>query len=141
VWGLAPERLPEVLVIGQIRDSGGRYPLDRFVAIPGYPWLAPCAVDLLLKSCGCLVDQAAVTGFGEIVRADLHGAIFTRFLDGTPSARLDGDPSSDRVALKRHLHPRRAVARVQPELFSWSSVFASALDPWPGVAAWHSSVC
>jgi hypothetical protein len=134
VWGLAPERLPEALVIGHIRDSGGRYPLDRFVAIPDYPRMAPCAVDLLLKSCCSLVDQPVVTCFGEQASADLHGVIFTRYLDGTPAGHVDGDGSSDLALLRLHLHPRRAVARVQPELFSWSSAFASALEPWPGVA-------
>src|SRR4051794_11118932 len=33
VWGLSAANLPEVLVIGRIRDSGGCYPLDRFVGI------------------------------------------------------------------------------------------------------------
>ena len=45
VWGLSPEQVPEVLVIGRIVDGGGRHTLDRFVGIPTYPWNAPLSIE------------------------------------------------------------------------------------------------
>lgn len=142
VWGLAPENLPEVLVIARIA-GGGRRPFDRFVAIPRYPWPMPQAIDLLLKGGGPIVNQDVVTCYGEVVRADLLGVVATSMLDRAPRVASDLDPfgNSDWSVLRSHLAPRRAVMREAPELFTWSSVFNSARDLWPGIDGLEQLAC
>jgi hypothetical protein len=136
VWGLARERLPEVLVVARIANSGGRHPLDRFIGLPTQPWKNPGTVDLLLRGAGTIVDQEVVTAFGEVVRADLTGVIYPHVLDRAPEARSGGDPavSTGWQILKEYLAPRRAITSVTPELFTWSSAFNTARDAWPGVS-------
>jgi hypothetical protein len=134
IWGLAREHTPEILVIAR-SVQGGRRPLDRFVGIPRYPWSMPYAVDLLLRGAGPIVNQEVVTCYGEVVRADLLGVVPTRFLQNAAPEGSTLDPFgwSDWSILRSHLSPRRAVEPVAPELFTWSSVFNSARDLWPGV--------
>ena len=133
-WGMSDQHLPEVLVIGRIKDDAGCYPLDRFIGIPRYPWTMPLAIDALLRSASTLVSQQVVTCFGEVVLADLYGVILTRYLHSAgPTGRETSEPSNSSV-LRDHLNPRRPVKPVPPELFTWSSAFNSAKDRWPGVA-------
>jgi len=152
LWGLTPEHRPEVLVIARIANGGGRHTLDRFVGIPRYPWQIPSAIDALLRGAGMIVDQEVVTAFGEVVRADVMGLIFTRYLDrrdsqggtaGEPEAGLACEPlaCSGWQILRGHLSPRRPIQPSAPELFTWSSAFNNARDRWPGVAGFEQLAC
>jgi hypothetical protein len=141
-WGLAPEHRPDVLVVARIA-YGGRRPLDPFVAIPRHPWSMPQAMDLLLLGPSPVVHQEVVTCYGEVVRADLLGLIPTRFLDSGSGGddAFDRSVRSDGAVLRAHLSPRRAVAPIVPELFTWSSAFNSARDLWPGVDGLDQLTC
>jgi hypothetical protein len=133
-WGLAREQLPEFLLIGRICGERLRFPPEQFVGVPRFPWKIPSAVQLLVHSRGTIVDQAVVTCFGEIVKADLQGLIFTKFLDLDWEGPAGAQSSADWWTLKHYLNPRRTIEPPGPELFTWSSVFNNAKDLWPGVA-------
>jgi hypothetical protein len=136
VWGLAPESLPEVLVVGRIIDFVGCHALERFVGIPSYPWPLPPSIDGLLRGSGTIVSQETVTCFGQVVHASLFGVIFTGFLEDARPAGPGHDPlvPSEWSVLRSHLAPRRRVCPPEPELFTWSSAFNTARDLWPGVS-------
>jgi hypothetical protein len=134
VWGLAPERRPEVLVVARIAETARR-PFDRFVAIPRSPWEMPLASDLPPWSSGPIVRQEVVTAYGETVLAGLLGIVVTRFLDCAPQdGDLDPRGHSEWAIVRRHLAPRCEVRSATPELFTWTSAFNSARDLWPGIA-------
>jgi hypothetical protein len=132
-----------VLVVARIANGGGSRPLDRFVGLPRHPWTIPGTFDRLLRGVGTVANQEVVTGFGEVVRAELSGLIYTRFLDAPARDDVTGDLTarSDWSVLRSHLSPRRTVTPTAPELFTWSSTFNNARDRWPGVTGLEQLSC